>query len=1029
MHRLWLQRLTRTLMIEKKRSHIVRPRTCLLLETLEDRTLPTGVFNPSWDTFAQNPQHTAISEVASQPLQSILWQTPVDLDPQYSGNELFIHYGSPLVTSANTVIVPVKTGAYGGFDVEGIDGSTGTVIWTNTTDYILPPGDYTYFDEVPSYSPTLAPGNRLYFAGAGGTIYYIDKVNSLGATVSGQLAFFGLSNYQADPAAYNGSVYIDTPITSDSSGNIYFGFTVSGSNPLGLRSGIARIDPNGNGTWIAASAAANDSSISRVVENCAPALSNDGQMLYIAVSNFDSEGYLVALNSTTLQQLDRVLLIDPNTGEPAALPNNGTASPMIGPDGDVYFGVLENPFSSNNDRGWLLHFSSDLSQTKTPGAFGWDDTASVVPAWMVPSYHGSSTYLVMTKYNNYAGLGGDGENKLAVLDPNATMTDPITGATVMQGALTILGPTPDPEDGPDAVKEWCINSAVVDPFTDSILVNSEDGNLYRWDLATNTLTQQVRLTAGLGEAYTPTLIGVDGTVYAINNATLFAVGAAHFQVAALSFVAAGSSFTFTVTAENSTNNTATGYSGTVNFCSSDGQALLPANSMLTSGVGVFSATLVTAGSQTLVATDTVSSSVAGSVAVTVTPQAATHFLVSSPGTDRAGQPIVFTVLAEDSFNNTAQGYSGTVAFSASDSQAVLPDSSPLTDGIGVFAAVLETAGAQTIIASDSVLSSVTGASNAITVNPAAAAKFNITAELPVYPGITSGPKSFATTRLLTNFSVTAVDSFGNPVPTYSGTLEFMSSDSAASLPASATITGGAGTLSATLMTVGSQTLTVLDTVNDIEGTSSPILTRGLVVTSFAATPSGFTIAFNKAFNPDTVVMYTTGTTPDDIILATTGTQISVRGSVLVNAADTSFTFIKTDSISSAGTFNPANGLLAAGNYTLTLRSLTAAGNGFQDALGIGLDGANTGGAANYKITFSVSAPPVAVGIPDFARGPSNTDALLLPSTLTNGSTFALSYTNPVANPPTGTAIVTFSTTAATLTSNIQAALTSGGLSN
>jgi hypothetical protein len=28
----------------------------------------------------------------------------------------------------------------------------------------------------------------------------------------------------------------------------------------------------------------------------------------------------------------------------------------------------------------------------------------------------------------------------------------------------------------------------------------------------------------LGEAYTPTLVGVDGIVYAINNATLYAVG-------------------------------------------------------------------------------------------------------------------------------------------------------------------------------------------------------------------------------------------------------------------------------------------------------------------------------------------------------------------------------------------------------------------------------------------------------------------------------------------------------------------------
>ena len=133
----------------------------------------------------------------------------------------------------------------------------------------------------------------------------------------------------------------------------------------------------------------------------------------------------------------------------------------------------------------------------------------------------------MTKYNNYAGVGGDGVNKIAILDPNATMDDPVTGASVMQEVLTIAGPTPDPEyDGtyPNAVREWCINSAAVDPATDSILANSEDGNLYRWDLATNTFTQKITLTSGVGEAYTPTLIGPDGTVYSINNATLFAIG-------------------------------------------------------------------------------------------------------------------------------------------------------------------------------------------------------------------------------------------------------------------------------------------------------------------------------------------------------------------------------------------------------------------------------------------------------------------------------------------------------------------------
>src|SRR5207245_1625690 len=165
-----------------------------------------------------------------------------------------------------------------------------------------------------------------------------------------------------------------------------------------------------------------------------------------------------------------------------------------------------------------------LQTIKTPGAFGWDDTASVVPKSMVPSYHGTSQYLLMTKYNNYAGIyTGNGQNKIAILDPNQTMTDPITGATVMKEVLTILGPTPD-ADHPGGVREWCINTALVDPATDSVYANSEDGVLYRWNLSTNTFTQSVRLTSGVGEAYTPTLIGRDGTVYAINNATLFAVG-------------------------------------------------------------------------------------------------------------------------------------------------------------------------------------------------------------------------------------------------------------------------------------------------------------------------------------------------------------------------------------------------------------------------------------------------------------------------------------------------------------------------
>ena len=97
-----------------------------------------------------------------------------------------------------------------------------------------------------------------------------------------------------------------------------------------------------------------------------------------------------------------------------------------------------------------------------------------------------------------------------------------------------------------------------------------------------------------------------------NDVTLTAIGpATHFTLSAPASATAGTAFSFTVTALDQFNNPATGYAGTVHFTSSDGAATLPANSTLTNGVGTFSATLRTAGSQTITATDTTTSSITG----------------------------------------------------------------------------------------------------------------------------------------------------------------------------------------------------------------------------------------------------------------------------------------------------------------------------------------------------------------------------------------------------------------------------------
>ena len=142
----------------------------------------------------------------------------------------------------------------------------------------------------------------------------------------------------------------------------------------------------------------------------------------------------------------------------------------------------------------------------------------------MPGYIGTSRYLLMSKYNNYARAGtGDGQNRIAILDPFVSQTDSISPVAVMREVMTIVGPTPEGGGG-IGVKEWCINTAAVDPLTRSVLANSEDGYLYRWDLVSNRFTQRVQLTSGVAESYTPVALGADGAVYAINNAVLFCVG-------------------------------------------------------------------------------------------------------------------------------------------------------------------------------------------------------------------------------------------------------------------------------------------------------------------------------------------------------------------------------------------------------------------------------------------------------------------------------------------------------------------------
>ncbi|HLJ95662.1 MAG TPA: hypothetical protein VKU02_20970, partial [Gemmataceae bacterium] len=103
--------------------------------------------------------------------------------------------------------------------------------------------------------------------------------------------------------------------------------------------------------------------------------------------------------------------------------------------------------------------------------------------------------------------------------------------------------------------------------------------------------------------------------------------------------------------------------------------------MLTNGTGMFTATLKTAGTWSLAATDTANSSLTGNqTGIVVNPGAATHFTISAPSSVASLSVFSITITALDAYGNTATGYLGTVGFSSSNSNdyALMPSSYKFT---------------------------------------------------------------------------------------------------------------------------------------------------------------------------------------------------------------------------------------------------------------------------------------------------------------------------------------------------------------
>jgi len=238
--------------------------------------------------------------------------------------------------------------------------------------------------------------------------------------------------------------------------------------------------------------------------------------------------------------------------------------------------------------------------------------------------------------------------------------------------------------------------------------------------ASGVATSTVFTANGVAGPYN--VVASTNTLTANFSLTNYDPSATHFDVSAPSNVTVGVAFNVTVTARDSSNATATGYAGTVHFTSTSAGAL-PSDYTFTggdNGTHVFSVTLTSPGPRTITATDTVTASITGTANLSVDAPSATHFSVIAPASVTNSVAFNVTVTALDASEATVTGYTGTVHFTST-SAGTLPSDYTFTggdNGTHVFSVTLTTDGPQSITATDTVTSSITGTANTTVSCPA-----------------------------------------------------------------------------------------------------------------------------------------------------------------------------------------------------------------------------------------------------------------------------------------------------------------------
>jgi hypothetical protein len=469
---------------------------------------------------------------------------------------------------------------------------------------------------------------------------------------------------------FNGDGKMDLAVsTSDSSGN-----------PV-----IAVLLGNGNGTF---KKPINSPSTNALGELAGGDFNGDGSLDLVGIDNSDNlVDVLLGNGNGTFQAAINVATgTHPTALAVADFTGDGNADLAVANNGDSTVGVLFG--NGNSTFGTQTTYAVGSGATDLTAAdLNGDGKPDLVVSYDHPLGKGNLDVLLNNDDGTFAKAvayvaGGPSTNSV-----NVAVAD-LTGDGI-QDILTVN------EGGNDV----------------SVLAGNGDGT---FGSATNYTVGGLPAAGAIGDFNRdglPDVAATNGTLTVLLSQTN-----THFAINSPTLTTAGKSFTITLTAEHSNGSTATSFSGTIQFSSSDPKATLPSNYTFVSGdhgVHTFTGVILDkAGRQYLVVNGTHNPSFGGSAAIKVNPGPVAQFGITAPKTATSGTAFDITVVAEDTFGNLVSGYRGTVTFGSSDGSASLPGDytflPSLDHGKHTFSVTLITTGSQTITATDTVHNTIKG---------------------------------------------------------------------------------------------------------------------------------------------------------------------------------------------------------------------------------------------------------------------------------------------------------------------------------